>query len=268
MPTLIIGMYYNRGRGAVIISDSRLQIGTDYYTVRKIFEITEGLIFSASGYSGIADELIETVQNRIRTLQAVRTETEALSLYDIVRLAGDTESEIFYRYKMGERPIFRSDDTILEAIIGYVLEKTPRLYLLHESGFPERIRDPPFRAIGDGSRHANSILKRLYNPRLSKERAIEIGVHAIIQTSKIDAVVDDNPQVATIEEDGCTLWNIEQNGDFNASNEQIVNIKEKINGVGEKQDILFNLLLDGPDELATSFNKLVEEYQRSGSAED
>lgn len=35
MPTLIIGMYYDRGKGAAIISDSRLQIGTDYYTVHS-----------------------------------------------------------------------------------------------------------------------------------------------------------------------------------------------------------------------------------------
>jgi hypothetical protein len=40
-------MYYDRVKGAAIISDSRLQIGTDYYTVQKIFEIHRGIIFSS-----------------------------------------------------------------------------------------------------------------------------------------------------------------------------------------------------------------------------
>ena len=162
---------------------------------------------------------------------------------------------------MGERPRFRPEDTILEAIIGGVHEYKPKLYLLYENGFPEIIRDPPFRAIGDGSRHANSILKRLYNPRLSKERAIEIGVHAIIQTSTIDAVVDNNPQIATIEANACQLWNKDENDNFILSNEEIVKIKEKINGVGEKQDAVFNLLLDGPEDLIKRFNDLIHDYQ-------
>lgn len=252
-------MYYNRGEGAVVISDSRLQIGTDYYTVQKIFEVHREIVFSASGLTGIQDEFIETFQRGMSKHRM--TETEELTLPDIVRFAGNVETEIFYRYKTGERPLFRQDEILLEAIIGGVHEDKPKLYLLYENGFPEMVRDPPFRAIGDGSRHANSILKRLYNSRLSKERAIEIGAHAIIQTSKIDAVVDDNLQIATIESNGCRLWNIEENGDFNVSNEEILKIKKKINGVGEKQDILFELLLDGSEELTRKFNELIAEYQ-------
>lgn len=253
-------MYYDKGKGAIIISDSRLQIGTDYYTLQKIFEIHEGVVFSSSGYSGIRDELIETFRSGMK--QSRKTETEKLSLTDIVRYIGQIQNELYYRYKMGERPFFRSDDTILESITGYIHEGKPKLCLLHESGFVEMIRDPPFRAIGDGSRHANSILKRLYDSRLSKERAIEIGVHTIIQTAKIDAVVDASPQIATIEANGCKLWNIEKNGDFNVSTDEIVKIKEKLNGVGEKQDILFNLLLDGSKDIVEKFNKLITEHKK------
>jgi 20S proteasome alpha/beta subunit len=254
-------MYYDKGKGAVIISDSRLQIGTDYYTLQKIFEIHEGIVFSSSGYSGIRDELIENFRSGMK--QSRKTKTEELSPADIVRYIGQLQNELYYRYKMGERPLFPSDDTILEAITGYIHEGKPKLCLLFESGFVEMIRDPPFRAIGDGSRHANSILKRLYNSRLSKERAIEIGIHAIIQTSKIDAVVDDNPQIATIEPNGCRLWNIEKSGDFNVSTEEILKIKRKINGVGEKQDVLFNLLLDGSEDIIKKFNELIAEYEKA-----
>ena len=38
-------------------------------------------------------------------------------------------------------------------------------------------------------------------------------------------------------------------------------IKRKINGVGEKQDALFNILLDGPEDIIKKFNNLIAEYE-------
>jgi len=252
--TLIEGMYYDNGNGAVVVADSRTMIGPDKRVDRKIFDLLGGrVIFAAAGLTGIIDRLLPKIEGRIAQAR-VSTLDEAVDVIE------DLIAETSHRYKHPKLPRFHGNQSLVEVIIGgNGQDGKPKLYLVYENGYAEPIRD--YRAIGEGSRHATNILSTLYKPNISKERAIEIGVHAIICTSKLDTLIDDKPQIAVIENNQCTILNKDKEGRFNIEKPEITDIKVKINGVSEKQSTVFNLMLNGSEELKTKFEAMLKEYE-------
>lgn len=252
--TLIIGMYYANQEGAVIVSDSRLVKGPDYTTDQKLFEITRDAAFSSSGLSGVCFELLENVRERMMT-------NVGCDVVVLKRVMEEEALKLCYQYKVSERPTFEKDETLFDGILGGFHNGKPRLYHLAEPGYME----PMIRSdsVGDGSRHATQIIETLHEPSISKERAIEIAVHAIIQTSRLDTVVDANPQIAVFEKGKCTILNYSENGDFLFNKPEILAIKNKINGIAEKQSKVFNLMLDGSEELKKKFTSLLDEYEHT-----
>lgn len=260
--TCIIGMYCNAGKSAVIIADSRTMRGGDYYRDRKIFKIGDDIVFASAGYTGIEEKLLSNVGTaRLRSRQIFPSE--------IVNIFEDEMAELYNRYKMTRPFRFSSDDILINGCIAFIDDGKPKLYCLHENGFAEAIRD--FRAIGHGARHALNILRTLYHPATSLERAIEIGVYALIEVSKIDAMVDSCPQIAVLEmKDGkpnLNIWNIPKSGDFIFECKQIEDIKNKLNGIEDKRTKVFHLLLDGTDEIKGKLDLTLEGYEneRSGA---
>jgi 20S proteasome alpha/beta subunit len=257
MPTLIIGMYYCNCDGAIIISDSRMMFGPDFSTEQKVFKIIEGVFFSTSGLAGVRDDLISIVQgkaneNNIRDLEGLRRlfESEVKDLY------------YWYQSPPSGRASFPADETLVDGILGGLFANKPKLYHVHQTGYAEPIREG-FRSVGDGYRHAHNIIKSLYKPNITRERAMEIGIHAIIQTSKVDSVVDGYPQIAIIERDNLRLLNMNDNGEFSVENQEIARLKQKINGIEEKRSTVFELLLDGAEEIKKKFSDVIEEYRKS-----
>src|SRR5260370_35883101 len=106
-------------------------------------------------------------------------------------------AELYNRYKMTRQYRFGSDETLLTAFIGFIDQDAPQLHCLYENGYAEIIRE--FHAIGHGAWHALNILRTLYAPSISRDRAIEIAVHPLIQVAKLYAMVDDSPQIALLE---------------------------------------------------------------------
>jgi 20S proteasome alpha/beta subunit len=260
--TCIIGMYYDSGRGAVVIADSRTMIGGDYSHGQKVFEVEKdtGIVFSSSGYTGIAEKLVPNVR-------AARSRARQFLAPEIVNVFEDEMAELYNRYKMTRPYRFASDDPLLEGIIGFLNQAKPELHCLYENGYAEIIRD--FHAIGHGARHARNILRTLHDPSLSRKRAIEIGVHALIEVSKIDAMVDDLPQIAVLEDgttpSGLKILNCRQDGSFDFKCAEIKDIIAKIAGIEEKRTEAFHLLLDGNDDVRRKFDEAIKEY-RDGSA--
>lgn len=250
--TLIIGMYYANQKGAVIVSDSRLVKGPDYTTDQKLFKITKDAAFSTSGLSGIGFELLENVKERMTN--------DGCDVIALKKVMEEEALKLCYRYKASDMPAFGKDETLFDGILGGFHNGEPRLYHLAEPGYME----PMMRSdsVGDGSRHATQIIETLHEPSISKERAIEIAVHAIIQTSRLDTVVDANPQIAVFEKRECTILNYSENGTFLFNKPEILAIKNKINGIAEKQSKVFNLMLDGSEELKKKFVSLLDEYER------
>lgn len=257
MPTLIIGMYYGNCNGSIIVSDSRMMFGPDYSTEQKIFEIVDDVFFSTSGLAGVRDDLIHIVQEKA-------SERNIRGLEGLRRLFESEVKDLWYWYQSpaSGRASFSPDETLIDGILGGLVNGEPKLYDVHQNGFAEPIREG-FRCVGDGSRHAHNIVKSLYKADITRERAMEIGIHAIIQTSKVDSVVDDNPQIAIIERDNSRLLNINDNGEFSIHNQEITRLKQKINGIEEKRSMVFELLLDGSEEIKKKFLDVIEEYTKS-----
>jgi 20S proteasome alpha/beta subunit len=229
--------------------------GPDYSTEQKIFEIIDGVFFSASGLAGIRDDLINIVQEKLK-------ESNIRSLEEIRRLFESEVKNLWYWYQSPGKPSFEPDEVLMNGILGGLVGEKPRLYHVHQNGYAELIREG-FRCIGDGSRHAHNIIKTLYKPSISRERAMEIGIHAILLTSKVDSVVDDNPQIAIIERGNSKLLNIDNDGKFKIFDSKIAKIKERINGIEEKRSIVFELLLDGSEDIKRKFLEVIEEYKKS-----
>lgn len=253
--TLIVGMFYGDGSGALILSDSREMIGADYSRGRKVVDLDNGIVFAGSGYTGIAEKLIPAVKES-------RVRSRAFLPSEVVNIFEDEMAEIWRRYKGGPIPRFSRDDTLLSGIIGFVDGNKPKLYCLHENGYAEQIKD--FRAIGDGSRHAHNILKTLHKTSISKEEALEIGIHAITQVATVDAVVDSYPQIAILEKgigaNDIKIVNCDEAGTFHFECEEIGEIKKKVEGIEEKRTQAFRLLLRGPAPLVQRLNKVLGEY--------
>jgi hypothetical protein len=200
---------------------------------------------------GISNQLIGEVQRRLRGGE---------SLGEVVSIVEDVTADLWYRYKNPNQPRFPPNEVLVDGVIAGVLNGLPKLYHLVENGFTEPIRN--FLPVGDGARHADNLIKNLYSQGISKMRAMEICIHALIQTSRIDAVVDDNPQVALIEEGCSTILNLDQTSNFNINNPQLAEIKTKINGIAEKQAKIFHLCLDGNDEQKRKLDELLREYEQ------
>ncbi len=254
--TLIIGMFYNGGSGAAIISDSRMMIGPDYSKERKVVELEGGIIFAASGYSGMTEKLIPAVQQaRVRSRQFLPGE--------VVNLFEDEMAALWRRYKGGTIPRFAPDDTLLTGIVGFVEGDEPKLFCLHENGYAESIGE--FRAIGDGSRHAHNIIKNLHNKTLSKDEALQIGVHAIMQVATVDAVVDEYPQIALFEKGigpaDIKILNCSDTDEFAFECQEIDKIKARVNGIEKKRTEVFSLLLNGTEEVKKKLNDAIKEYE-------
>lgn len=254
--TLIIGMYYAKGDGAVVISDSRIVKGPDYTTEQKLFEITKDSTFSSSGLSGIAFELLENVKERANS--------DGCDITELKRIIEEEALKICYRYKGSDTPTFTKDETLFDGIVGGFHKGKPRLYHLAEPGYMEPLNRSI--SVGDGSRHATQIIEALWKANISKDRAIEIAVHSIIQTSRLDTVVDANPQIAILENGKCEILNYSNDGEFLFNKPEIMKIKDKINGIAEKQSKIFDLMLDGSEEMKKRLVDLLDEYDQTKKA--
>ncbi len=255
--TCIIGMYYNSSQGAIVIADSRTMVGGDFLRSKKLFELEEGIVFAASGLSGIAEKLVPNVEDaRKRLRRSLPSE--------IVDIFEDEMAELYNRYKMTKPYRFSNDDNLLNGIIGFLDDDKPQLHCLFENGYAESLHD--YHAIGHGARHASNILRTLYNPTLSKDRAIEIGVHALVEVSKIDAMVDSCPQIAILESaasaQGLTILNSTGQG-FEYNLPTVSTILKKLEGIEEKRSQALHLLLDGSEEVKRKFDEALKQYESS-----
>lgn len=99
---------------------------------------------------------------------------------------------------------------------------------------------------------------------ISKDRAIEIGVHALVEVAKIDAMVDDSPQIAILEQknpkSSLEIMNRRNDGTFDFECAEIKKIIDKIAGIEEKRTRAFHPLLDGNQNVKKKFDKALKEY--------
>lgn len=251
--TCIIGMVYDQGRGALIISDSRIMRGGDYATEQKVF-VMDNVAFASSGYSGMAEKLRDNFEAARRTSRQILPK-------ESVAILEDEMAKLYERYKTTRPYRFSSDDTLLTGMLGFVEDETPKLYCLHENGYAEGVHS--FLAIGHGARHALNVIKALYDSKIKQQRALEVAIHALVQVSEVDAMVDRWPQVAILEkgkgEDGIEFLN-GAGTDFAIDCPAIAKITRRLVGLEERRTKLFHELLDGQVEIIETPEAVKEEH--------
>lgn len=94
------------------------------------------------------------------------------------------------------------------------------------------------------------------------EQAIELGVHTIVQISKVDAVVDDNPQVAILRINQIEIINFDiAKDDFLIPHPKLEDVKKKVNGIEETRAKLFRLMMSNNESLKNDFKRTIEKYK-------
>jgi 20S proteasome alpha/beta subunit len=255
--TCVIGMFYESEKKALLVADSRASIGGDYLREQKVFQVAgEEIVFAGSGYSGMTSKLIERIE-------AIPKRSTFSSSSDITNAFEDEMANIYDRYKTSRPSRFSDADTLLVGIIGLIDSGRPRLQCLYENGYAEEIRQ--FHAVGHGARHARNILRSLYEPSLSEEVALEIAVHALCEVAKIDATVDDFPQVALLTS-SVEILNIVGES-FRYECERLESMKQKLTSIEKKRTRVFHLLLNGSPEAKAKLDAIILEYGRKLTAE-
>lgn len=250
--TCIIGMYCDKRKNAIIISDSREMQGYDFILKRKIYKINENVVYAGSGYTGMSIELRDNVENRMR-IEGITDNSET------IKTIGDEMFKLRTYYKHPDAPRFSQDEVLINAILGTYIQNKPKLYCLHENGWAEPTEEK-FRAVGDGWRFANQILTSLYREDLTVKQAIQLGIHCMVQISRLDSVVDDNPQVAILQNNEINIMNI-RNGEFIMEHPDLMEMKNKINGIEDYRTKVFRLMMSNDDILKTEFKSLIEKYK-------
>jgi 20S proteasome alpha/beta subunit len=255
--TCVIGMFCESEKKALLVADSRTSIGGDYLREQKVFQVAgEDILFAGSGYSGMTSKLIERIE-------AIPKRANFSSSSDIINAFEDEMANIYDRYKASRPSRFSDGDTLLVGIIGLIDGGRPRLQCLYENGYAEEIRQ--FHAVGHGARHARNILRSLYEPSMSEESALEIAVHALSEVAKIDATVDDYPQVALLT-DSVEILNV-IDGSFRYECETLELLKQKLASIEKKRNRLFHLLLNGSSEARAKLDAIILEHGRKPSIE-
>lgn len=253
--TCVIALYYDDGEGGIIISDSRELLGADYGQKQKVVHFADRLIFSSAGLSGMVDKLLPSVKT-------TRARSRLFLPSEIVNVFEDEMAALHERYKDTRPYRFGPNTVLLTGMIGFMDSGKPSLYILHENGYAEKVKN--YRVTGHGEKHASNILKSLYDSRLSKERAIELGVHAINEVSKIDASVDSFPQIAILEEgisdSGVKLVNENKDGEFEIDCKEITTIKKRLDGIEEIRTSVFHVFLDGTKKQKDDIKAAIKEH--------
>ena len=202
-----------------------------------------------------------------------RMNTRRFLTSEILDIFEDEMAELNERYKMTRPYRFSSDETLLQAMVGLHDDKhRPQLYSLYESGYAEIIHD--HHAIGHGARHAKNILRTLFKRDISKERALEIGVHILLEVAEVDAMVDAFPQIAILDMDQkgksrISILNEDKKGKFQIASEVMKPIKEKVQGVEQKRAAIFHAFMDGQtiklDKAKEKKNVPKETYENASS---
>ena len=259
--TLIIGLYFNSGDGAVVVADSRTMRGGDYSQDRKLYEVFDEVVFAAAGYSGMVEKLLPKVKQS-RLIRRQFLPGESLEIFE------DEMAELSDRYKNTRPYRFSANETLLNGIIGILGNEKPELYTLYDNGYAEVIHD--YHAVGHGARHAQNILRTLYDPKMTKDRALEVVVHALVEVSHVDAMVDEFPQIAIIESNKDKKGKIvilnNQDKEFEIASDEIEKIKSKVQGIELKRTKIFHMLLDGFK--TNNLDSLIKEYENAGDNGD
>ncbi len=228
--TLLVGMYYDDKKGALIATDSREIKGSRYKTVSKIDKIEE-MIIACAGSVAAGEELVENIKLNFESEKNIRKRIQ------------NAQQKLYDDHMSGEEPRIEKTE-MPEGLFGfydsYEVYNPTKVFRFHDR-ILESVTD--FEAVGQGGDSTEDFLKRYYSLDISKEQAMGLAIFCIIEAARNNDGVDDNPQISLIDKGGCRILNCDKNGNFCLSNKEISQIKEKMNGIYDYQRKTFEILL-------------------------
>lgn len=220
--TLIIGMYYDNKKGALIASDSREVLGSTYGLVKKI-TLKEDLVFSIAGWEIIEEGFFDKFNqiNKKNSRGKKDIELKEKIRETIKKLGEDYE----------DNPINKKRFEKMSGLFGFYQSLNPEIYTLSSNGV-EPLEE--FRTLGKGNELAQYLLGKIYHPEMSQEHAINVAVYSILETSSMYTGVDNNPQIALIDKKGIRILNYTEKGIPDFQNPEILKIKRKIEQISKR----------------------------------
>ena len=241
--TLIIGMYYNNKKGALIASDSRVLEGFNIIpSTQKLFKI-QNSIFAFTGTLYLRDELIE--------------ELEKLGDGSAREKVQEVYLEKREKYLSGDNPKLKKKDFSCETMLSFYKDGIIHLINVNNFGVMEPFYKG-FSAIGQND-YANIILNEIYQERITKQQAINSSIYCIAETAKINGGVDNDIQLALIEKNECKILNLDKKGKFNFQKPEFEEIKKKLEGIYSLHTDILRDLLNGREEDKSKLEKLLKE---------
>lgn len=245
--TLVMGIWYEDKKSALIASDSRMTMGEEYYQIRKVEEVN-GLIIATAGDVSLGDGLKDNVQNSLKEFKNnPPQELQTRKMLEIIR-----ES-----HKKIARPDSEDDEELdytCEGIFGFNLSQ-PKIYQITNESTVYRIDE--FIAIGAGREIAQGILKKFYNPRMNSREAMDLLVYCILEVSNNNLYVDDTPQIAFIEKDGWKILNLNSEGKFMYEVPEILESKKRMKEFSESQKNFLKIIAGNDDKKKNELERIL-----------
>ena len=241
--TLLVGMYYNNKKGALIASDSRVVEEYEILPlIQKLFKI-QNSIFAFTGTLYLRDELIE--------------ELEKLGDGSAREKIQEVYLEKREKYLSGDNPILKKEDFSCETMFSFYKDDVIHLAKIDNSGVIEPFYRG-FSALGQND-YTNIILNEIYQERITKQQAINSAIYCIAETAKINGGVDNDIQLALIEKNGCKILNLDKKGKFDFHKHEFEEIKKKLEGIYSLHTNILRDLLKDNEESKSKLEKLIKE---------
>ncbi|MHA1829825.1 MAG: hypothetical protein ACTSX6_14385 [Candidatus Heimdallarchaeaceae archaeon] len=207
---MIVALKY--ANGVVMATDSRVVYGTMPLMreqARKIEKVNENIGFAAAGLLGSIDKIFEGLKSQVSSVKSAPIEQIVTSCEDI---------SWHYHQRYSER--FEENTSSFPTV---VLASHDRIFRIFSNGYSEEASD--YCCEGSGRLYGEYILKGLYQTEMSENRAKELAVYTIMQTSIIDPNVGGDINLVTIDMDGFKQIPKED-------------VKEIINTINGRQEIM------------------------------
>ena len=249
--TLIIGMYYNNKKGALIASESRITEGFNVLRLTEKIAKVRGVLLSLSGLAYLSDAIIEELEENLED------ENESKEIRKIIQEAYATVKET---YCSKENEILSPKKFCCNGMFGFWGDK-PELYEVTDKGRISPLYDL-FTANGQEESYVEGILRTIYKENLSKEQAIQTAAYCLVEVSKFNVGIDDNIQIATIEDGESKILNYDKDGTFNFRKPEIVKKRNIAKSIAKQQKIALDILLNGNEKSKGKLEKLLNELKR------
>lgn len=248
--TLIIGMYYDNKKGAVIAVDSRVHNERgENWLEKKIFNMN-GIIMANAGYMSISKELVKIIHPKLENID---------NSSEINRIIQKEYKELVDHYSKKENSILEGEE-LVGGIFGVYTNK-PELYALNSNAYIEWIDN--FAAVGMEKENVRKILKENHKEYISRQKAVELAIYCMHEASENNFYVDNNPQIALIEEDLTGIINEDEDENFDFHNPHISAIKNRMKKLSEDRKTAFDILFYGDKEWKKDLVRVLKNEHKS-----